>query len=449
MSALRVVEQTDPRTPPHDLGAEESLLGAMLLSRDALEVGLDTCEAADFYQPSNGDVFDAMARLARLGMAVDHVTVTDSLRRAGELDKVGGEARLVALAAAPGMPGRAEHYARIVAEHHTLRRLAGAGHEIAELAYDKPLSELPETMDRAEGLLSEVVDRRGKRRESLLLGATIADWYDRLAAAHEADTVPGVATEWHDLDAILGGLRPGQLITVGARPGMGKTALACQLALNVAGAGRGVLFVSAEMSRDELQERFAAIRSGVDQSRIRNPRKLAERDWSPLTTAVAELEALPVHVDDDPGATVLGVRSVARRIQRDDIGLVIVDYLQLMTSTRKAENRQVEVAEMSRGLKRTALELGVPIVALAQLNRAVEARSDKRPTLADLRESGAVENDSDVVMFLYRDDYYRPDREPGVLEVIIAKHRNGPTGTVKLFYDLLRGRIANMSRVER
>jgi replicative DNA helicase len=438
------------RVPPHNLEAEQSLLGAMLLSRDAIAAATETLSGPeDFYKPSHGHVYDAVLTLYKRDDPVDPVTVAEELRRAGLLDSVGGAGVLASLLAGTPATTSAPRYARIVEEHALLRRLINVGGEIAELGYQLP-DDVIDAVDRAEALVFDV----GRRRvtdslESIhdLLGRHL----EHLEALIERnEDVTGVPSGYTDLDHMLAGLQPSNLVVVGARPAAGKTAFALGMAAHAAlEAHRPVLFFSLEMSHLELTQRLLCAEAKVDATRVRNGR-LLEADWHKITHAVSRLAEAPIFIDDNPYTTVLEIRAKARRLRSKlgDLGMIVVDYLQLMAGRPNAENRQVEVSEMSRNLKILARELEVPVVALSQLSRNLEMRSDKRPVLADLRESGSIEQDSDVVVFIYRDEMYHEDSsDRGTAEIIVAKHRNGPTGRTRLAFVENYTRFANMARV--
>jgi len=436
------------RVPPHDLQAEESLLGAMLLSRDAISAAVETCRAEDFYRPAHAHIFEAICSLYAQGEPADPVTVADELRRADLLEAAGGAGNLVALQANTPAIANAARYARIVQEHALLRKLIAVASEIAEMGYSLP-EDVMATLDKAEAKVFEVAERRVT--DSLKpLRELLAASLDHLEALYNrGDAVTGVPTGYLDLDEQLSGLQPSSLVIVGARPSMGKTSFALGLAAHAAVERRQpVLFFSLEMSHLELTQRLLCSEAKVDSSRMRNGR-LMQSDWPKVVAAMGKLGEAPLFIDDNPNLTVMEIRAKARRLKsREGLGLIVVDYLQLMSNPSSAENRQVEVSEVSRGLKILARELEVPVVALSQLSRALEGRADKRPMLADLRESGSLEQDADVVLFIYRDEVYNkesPDR--GTAEIIIAKHRNGPTGSVQLAFLDHYTRFANIARV--
>ncbi len=379
------------RVPPHNLEAEESLLGAMLLSRDAIAAAVETCSADDFYKPAHGHVFDAVCSLYAQGEPADPVTVADELRRAGLLEAIGGPATLITLQANTPATTNAGRYARIVEEHALLRRLIGVAGEIAEMGYGVP-EDVAEAVDRAETLVFEVAERRVT--DSLRpLHDLLSESLDRLEALYDrGESITGVPTGYLDLDERLSGLQPSSLVIIGARPSMGKTAMALGMAAHAAmEARRPVLFFSLEMSHSEVTQRLLCSEARVDSTRIRNG-KLLESDWPKISHAIGRLGEAPLYIDDNPNLTVMEIRAKARRLRSrlGDLGLIVVDYLQLMSGRHSAENRQVEVSEISRGLKILARELAVPVVALSQLSRNLEMRADKRPVLADLRESGCM-----------------------------------------------------------
>ncbi len=437
------------RVPPHNLEAEESLLGAMLLSRDAITAAVEAnVDAQDFYKPAHAHVFEAVLSLYGQGEPVDPVTVAEELRRADLLEQLGGRQALLQLQAATPASANATHYAKIVNELALLRRLIGVAGDIAEMGYDDS-QEVVDTLDRAESLVFEVAERRVS--ESMVkVSDALQDTLDQLEALYDSTgDITGVPTGYNELDHLLLGLQPSNLVVVAARPGAGKTSLALGAAANVAmEARKPVLFFSMEMGTLELTKRLLAGEARVDARRLQTG-NIPEGDWTRLSHAVGRLAEAPLFIDDNPHCTVMEMRAKARRTKarHGSLGLVVVDYLQLMTPlTRRAENRQVEVAEISRGLKILARELDCPVMALSQLNRQLEYRADKRPMLADLRESGSLEQDSDVVVFIYRDEIYNPDSDQrGTAEIIVAKHRNGPTGTTRLaFVDRLT-KFANMA----
>lgn len=436
------------RVPPSNLEAEASLLGAMLLTTDAIVDGSQIVEAAHFYKPAHQAIFSAIRSLYERGEAVDVVTVNDELSRDGVDESIAGTGALMALSAGTPAATNAAYYARIVYDHAVLRKLITTAHDIAEIGYSQP-DDVQQAVDSAETMVFNVAQGRVKDSMGLmsdLLSETLDDiekLYDR------GDAITGTPTGYVDLDKITAGLQPSNLVVVGARPAMGKTSFALGMAGHAAmSVGRPVLLFSLEMSKLEISKRLLCAEARVDATNIRNGR-LKDDDWTKLANAMGRLGDAELWIDDDPNVTVMDIRAKARRLKSKvgDLGMVVVDYLQLMTGRTSAENRQVEVSEISRGLKILARELECPVIALSQLSRSLEQRTDKRPMLSDLRESGAIEQDADVVMFLYRDDVYHPDSaDLGQAEVIIAKHRAGPTGVVRLAWLPHYTRFANMAR---
>ena len=420
----------------------------MLLSRDAIAAAVETCQPDNFYKPAHGHIFEAVESLYGQGEPADPVTVADELRRADLLDAVGGIPTLISLQANTPATTNAGRYARIVSEHALLRRLIGVAGEIAEIGYAMP-DDVEAAVDRAEAMVFEVAERRVSDT-MLPLRDLLSESLDRLEALYgRGESITGVPTGFIDLDERLSGLQKSALYIVGARPAMGKTAFALGIAAHAAMEARHpVLFFSLEMSHSEITQRLLCSEARVDATRVRNGR-LVESDWPKISQAVGRLGEAPLFIDDNPALTIMDIRGKARRLKSKEggLGLIIVDYLQLMSGRSKAESRQVEISEISRGLKILARELEVPVIALSQLSRNLEMRADKRPMLADLRESGSLEQDADVVMFIYRDEIYNADSaDRGTAEIIVAKHRNGPTGSTNLAFLDHVTRFANMAR---
>ncbi len=436
------------RVPPNNLRAEESVLGAMLLSREAIAEVVESLDPDHFYKPAHGHLYDAIMGLYGAGQPVDAVTVAEELARAGLLDEIGGPSLLLDLQASTPAISNASHYAKIVEEHALLRRLIMVSNEIAETAYGVP-DDVVKAIDDAESRMFEVAQRRVTNTTAEIKDLLSAN-LDRLEQLYErGDAITGSSTGYIDLDEMLAGLQPNALYVVGARPAMGKTAFGLGMAANAAMKDqKPVLIFSLEMSQLELSQRILCSEALVDSSRVRTG-KIGEAEWTRISHAVGRLAEAPIFIDDNPHTSVMEIRAKARRLKSrvGELGMVIVDYIQLMSGRANAESRQVEVSEISRGLKILARELEAPVVALAQLNRSLEQRVDKRPMLSDLRESGSLEQDADVVMFLYRDEVYdeqSPDK--GVAEVIVAKHRNGPVGKVRLAFRGQYTRFDNMAR---
>jgi replicative DNA helicase len=422
--------------PPQNLEAEESVLGAMMLAPGAIDAVSEVLDAGDFYRESHSLIYKAALGLYAKGEPVDAITLVDELEERGELERAGGRVRIHELAALVPATANAAHYARIVAEMATLRRLIRAGAEVARLGWERP-GETTDLVDRAEQIIFELSQARVSS-EFTHIQVLLRESFERITELYEAGKdVTGVPSGFRDLDRLTSGFQPGNLIIVAARPSMGKSALGLCVAANLAVRFElPVALFTLEMSKAEVTQRLMCSEAKVESQRLRTG-KLAQDDWPRLTTACDRLAKAPIYVDDSGSITMMEIRAKARRLksQEPKLGLVIVDYLQLMTSGGTAENRVQEVSQISRALKVLARDLDVPILAMSQLSRAVEQRHDKRPILSDLRESGSIEQDSDLVVFIYRDEYYNEDSpDQGLAEVILAKHRNGPTGTEKLSF---------------
>jgi replicative DNA helicase len=437
MVQLAPVASSAP-VPPQNLEAEESVLGAMMISPGAIGAVSEIVDAGDFYRESHAKIYRAALSLYAKGEPVDAITLTDALEERSELDDVGGRVRLHELAALVPATANAAHYARIVHETSTLRGLIRAGGEIARLGWERP-GDTGDLVDQAEQILYDLSQQRvtGEWSE---IESLLKESFERITLLYESGVdLTGTPSGFRDLDRLTSGFQPGNLVIVAARPSMGKSALALCMAANI-GVRHGVpvgLF-TLEMSKSEVTQRLMCSEAKVESQRLRNG-KLAPDDWPRLTAACDKLAKAPIYVDDTGLLNMMEIRSKARRLKQrhPDLGLIIVDYLQLLTPSqrRDSDGRVQEVSEMSRTLKILARDLDVPIVALSQLSRAVEQRTDKRPILSDLRESGSIEQDADLVVFVYRDEYYNEDSDQqGLAEVILAKHRNGPTDSVKLSF---------------
>ncbi len=427
--------QTAP-VPPQSTDAEEAVLGAMMLSPGAIAVVSEILEGTDFYRESHSRIYRGALSLYGRGEPVDAITLVDELEGRGELEDVGGRARIHELAALVPASANAGHYARIIREAATLRGLIRAGGEISRLGWDGT-GEATELVDRAEQIVFDLSQQRVSG-DFAHIEELLKESFERITALYESGVdVTGVPSGYRDLDRLTSGFQPGNLVVVAARPSMGKSAFGLGVAANLAVRhGIPVAVFTLEMSKAEVTQRLMCSEAKVESQRLRTGR-LAPEDWPRLTAACDKLAKAPVFVDDTGSVTMMEIRSKARRLKskQPDLGLVVVDYLQLMTSGTTAENRVQEVSQISRSLKLLARDLELPILAMSQLSRAVEQRHDKRPILSDLRESGSIEQDADLVAFLYRDDYYDEEsQQPGIAEVILAKHRNGPTDTVKLSF---------------
>lgn len=436
------------KVPPQNIDAEMSLLGAILIDEEVLADITEHVKAKDFYDKRHAVIFDAIMRLYEKNKPVDLLTLTDELKRKSELDEVGGSAYLTELTNYVPTAAHAESYAEIVAQKAVRRRLIKASGEISELGYDEQTT-TQELLQQAEAELFSVSDQSLKQ-DLTSLESILTDSFDRLEELHQnKGALRGVRTGYRDLDNMTAGLQRSDLIILAARPAMGKTTLVTNLAYNVATiAKQPVLFFSLEMSKEQLVDRMLADASGVDSWNIRTG-NLSDDDFSKLSEAMGEMSEAPIFIDDTPGLSVLEMRTKARRAAHDQpLGLIIIDYLQLMQgSGRHDGNRVQEVSEISRGLKLIARELNVPVIALSQLSRTVESRSPQIPQLADLRESGSIEQDADIVMFIYREAYYNPETErENITDLIIAKHRNGPVGKVELYFHPERLRFMSLDR---
>jgi replicative DNA helicase len=429
----------EPQVPPQNLDAEESVLGAMMLSTGAIAAVGEVLsgDGREFYRESHAKIYRAALALYTKGEPVDAITLVDELDERGELEDAGGKVRVHELAALVPASANAGHYAQIVKESATLRGLIRVGGEIARLGWERP-GETTELVDRAEQILFDLSQEKAISEFSHI-EALLKESFERITQLYESGAdVTGVPSGFRDLDRVTSGFQEGNLVIMAARPSMGKSALGLGVALNLA-VRRNVpvgLF-TLEMSKSEVTQRLMCSEAKVESQRLRTG-KLSADDWPRLTAACDKLAKAPIYVDDTGSITMMEIRSKARRLKskHPDLGLIIVDYLQLMTSGTTAENRVQEVSQISRSLKVLARDLDVPIIALSQLSRAVEQRHDKRPILSDLRESGSIEQDADIVMFIYRDEYYNGEEseQQGLAEVIVAKHRNGPTDTVKLSF---------------
>ncbi|WP_246094891.1 replicative DNA helicase [Streptomyces roseicoloratus] len=434
------------RVPPQDLDAERCVLGGMLLSADAIGDVVGLITARDFYRPAHATVFTAILALYGRGEPADPITVGAELTRCGEITRIGGASYLHVLVQAVPTAANAAYYAEIVADRAQLRRICEAGTRITQLAYGAE-GEAAEIADAAQAALFEAVDVR-REDEPKAPADTLEATFDELdRITRNKGAITGLSTGFADLDALLQGLHPGQLVVVAGRPGLGKSTLAMDFARAcTVRAGKPALFFSLEMGRDEINMRLLSAEARVGLHRMRAG-TLTEDDWDRLAKHRGALSAAPLFVDDAANLTLMEIRAKARRLkQTRGLALVVVDYLQLLThGGRRTESRQQEVADISRSLKLLAKELAVPVIALSQLNRGPEQRVDKKPVLSDLRESGAVEQDADVVILLHREDAYdKESPRAGEADLIIAKHRSGPTATVTVAAQLHLSRFASM-----
>jgi replicative DNA helicase len=435
VAQLAQISQAAP-VPPQNLDAEESVLGAMMLSPGAIGAVSEILDAGDFYRESHSKIYRAALALYARGEPVDAITLVDELEQRGELEDAGGRSRVHELAALVPASANAGHYARIVREMATLRGLIRVGGEVSKLGWER-LGEPADLVDRAEQIVFELSQSRVSTEFSHI-ETLLKESFERITALYEAgEEITGVPSGFRDIDRLTSGFQPGNLVIVAARPSMGKSAFGLCAAANIAIRHQlPVALFTLEMSKSEVTQRLMCSEAKVESQRLRSG-KLAPDDWPRLTAACDKLAKAPIYVDDTGSITMMEIRSKARRLKSKEptLGLIVVDYLQLMTSGSSVENRVQEVSQISRNLKILARDLDVPILAMSQLSRAVEQRHDKRPILSDLRESGSIEQDADLVAFIYRDEYYNDDStDQGLAEVILAKHRNGPTGTEKLSF---------------
>ena len=429
------------RIPPHSLEAEASVLGGLLLDNSAWDRVGDLLSDSDFYRYEHRLVFTAVSTLVNANRAADVITVFENLQSQGKAEEIGGLAYLNSLAQYVPSSANIRRYAEIVRERAILRKLVSVSDEIATTAINTNGRPVPTILDEAEQKIFNIGEEGSRMRQGFQsMGNLVVELLDRVEEmSQNPNDITGVPTGFFDLDRMTSGMQAGDLIVLAARPSMGKTALAINIAENVAlKEGLPVAVFSMEMGASQLAIRIVGSIGRIDQGRLRTG-KLQDEEWPRLTEAVERLRNVSLSIDETPGLTPSELRASARRLARNcgKLGLVVVDYLQLMSgsSGSDGDNRATELGEISRGLKMLAKELQCPVIALSQLNRGVEQRTDKRPMMSDLRESGAIEQDADVIMFIYRDDYYNKDsKEPGVAEIIIGKQRNGPTGTVKLTF---------------
>lgn len=441
------------RVPPHSIEAEQSVLGGLLLDNEALDRITDLLTEADFYRSEHKLIYQQITRLLERGRPADVVTVSEAIEQAGLTDETGGLAYLGELAANTPSAANIRRYAEIVRERAVLRHLVVAGDEIATDALNPLGRDAKELLDTAEQKVFAIAEMGARNQQGFVhINPLLTQVVERIQELHDRDNpseITGVPTGFTDLDSKTSGLQPGDLIIVAGRPSMGKTAFALNIAEYVAvDVGLPVAVFSMEMGGTQLAMRMLASIGRLDSHRVRTGR-LTDDEWSRLTYALGKLHEAPMHIDETGGMNPTDLRGRARRLKRQvgKLGLIVIDYIQLMGSTRQNENRATEVSEISRSLKALARELEVPIIALSQLSRKVEERTDKRPMMSDLRESGAIEQDADVILMMYREDYYKPDTpDKGMAEVIIGKQRNGPTGTVNLAFLGEYTRFENLAR---
>jgi replicative DNA helicase len=433
---LETGQERQGRLPPQDLNAERSVLGAMMLEVGAVSDAIGGLKADHFYRPAHAKVFEAMRELYDRSEPIDEITLQARLKESGALEEVGGVSFLASLS--DGVPSAANiaHYAKIVRERALIRRLIATTSSIASKGYEGT-TDIEQLLDDAEVSIFEITSDRDQRSFSTM-NELVKEAFKAIEKRFEEKTaITGVPTGFSEFDKMTAGLQPSDLIIVAGRPSMGKTALALNMAQSAAvEQGKGVAVFSLEMAKEQLVMRMLCSQARIDASRMRGG-FLKDSDWPKLAKAAGQLSQAPIYIDDTGAISILEMRAKCRRLQADKgLDLIMVDYLQLMRGSSSSDgSREREISEISRGLKALARELSVPVIALSQLNRSLEQRQDKRPMLSDLRESGAIEQDADVITFVYRDEYYNPESEDkGLAEIIIGKQRNGATGTVKLTF---------------
>jgi len=438
----------ETKLPPQNLEAEASVLGALLIDKDAIVKVADVLVPSDFYKEANSIIYEAILELFEKREPIDVVTLSNILESKGKLEEVGGASYLASLVNSVPTAAHVVNYAEIVQQKATLRRLISAASEISSLAFDED-REMDVLLDKAEQILFNV-SQRYLKENFVGLKDVLVESFERIDKLHkDKGTIRGVPTGFVELDNLLAGLQPSDLIILAGRPSMGKSALALNIAANVAIKSKvPVGIFSLEMSKEQLVDRLICLEAGVDSWRLRTG-NLTDSDFPKIGQAMGSLSEAPIFIDDSPNNTIMEMRTKARRLQAEhNLGLIIVDYLQLMESRYSSEvNRVQEISEISRSLKALARELNVPVIALSQLSRAVEQRSPKIPQLADLRESGSIEQDADVVMFIYREEYYNPDTpEKNIAKIFVKKHRNGPTGEVDLYFRSEQMKFENLEK---
>jgi replicative DNA helicase len=423
------------KIPPHSIEAEQSVLGAMLLDREAIITASEHIKPEDFYRDGHREIYEAIMELFDKGEPVDLVTLTEQLRQRNTLEAVGGVSFLTDLSSSVPTTANAVHYAKIIHEKSMLRKLIRVCGEISDKSYEAA-EETGAIIEFAEKEIFDISQRRTSKGFTPLKEILVSSYNKIEELYNTKGKTTGVSTGFNDVDSKTSGLQKSDLILVAARPSMGKTAFALNIAQHAAiKEGIPLAIFSLEMSKEQLVNRMICAEAGIDSHKLRTG-NLADEDWPKLAEAVRRLSKANIYIDDTPGITVAEMRSKCRRLKLErGLELVLIDYLQLMQGSGRAESRQQEISEISRSLKALAREMDCPVLAISQLSRAPEMRSEHRPMLSDLRESGAIEQDADVVMFLYRDEYYHPDTEKkGIAEIILAKQRNGPTGTVELVW---------------
>ena len=432
------------RTPPQDLIAEQSVLGAMMLSKDAIADVVEIIRERDFYRPAHELIYDAILDLYSHGEPADAITVSAELTKRGDIARAGGAPYLHTLISSVPTAANAGYYAKIILEHAIMRRLVEAGTKIVQLGYNAE-GEVDDAVDQAQAEVYAVTERRTSE-DYVKLATILPQAFDEIEAISKGGGVEGVKTGFRDLDLLMHGLHPGNMIVLAARPAVGKSTLGLDIARHAAiHENKTAVIFSLEMSRSEITMRMLSAEARVGLNSIRSG-QLSDDDWARLARRMGEISDAPLFIDDSPNLSMMEIRAKARRLkQRHNLQLIVIDYLQLMTSGKRVENRQQEVSEFSRQLKLMAKELDVPVIAISQLNRGPEQRTDKKPMLSDLRESGSIEQDADVVILLHREDMYDSQNRSGEADLIVAKHRNGPTRTITVSAQLHFARFTDIA----
>lgn len=435
------------RIPPQNVEAEQSVIGSMLLDKEVIPTITEILKSEDFYREDHKEIFEAVMDLFEKGEPIDLITVSEQLKLRGSLDNVGGIEYLTNMATAVPTTANARHYSKIVEEKSILRKLIRASTDIVNMGYEAS-EEVSFVLDRAEKNIFDILQKRNMSGFAPIR-EVLVETFNKLEELYNSKgVITGIPTGFTDFDYKMAGLHNSDLILIAARPAMGKTSFAINIAQHVAVHEKvPVAIFSLEMSKEQLVNRILCGEAMVDSQRMKTG-KLEDEDWQKIARALGPLSEAPIYIDDTPGTTIMEIRAKCRRLKLEkNLGLVVIDYLQLMQGRGKGDSRQQEISEMSRSLKILAKEINVPIITLSQLSRAPEQRTDHRPILSDLRESGAIEQDADIVLFLYRDDYYNPETEKkNIAEVIVAKHRAGSTGTVDLVWLGQYTKFANLEK---
>ena len=436
------------RNPPQNISAEQAALGSMLLQEDAILHGVDILRPEDFYKKSHQIIFKCILELFEKSKGVDLVTLTEELNRINLLEDIGGVTYLTNLINSVPTAANIEYYIKIIEEKSILRNLINSATKIISMGYEEK-EDAKVLLDKAEHLVFEI-SQRNIRQSFVPIKELISDSYEKIEDLyHREEFITGVSSGFDEFDEITTGFQPSEFIVIAGRPAMGKTAFCMSIAQYASiSKNTPVAIFSLEMSKSQLVQRMLCSEARIDAHNLRKGR-LAESDWAPLSNAAGRLASAPIFIDDTAGITCLEIKAKARRLKaQHNLGLVIIDYLQLISSSGRIENRQQEISEISRSLKGLARELNVPVIAVSQLSRAVEQRIERRPRLSDLRESGAIEQDADLVVFIYREEYYKPKTEKkGIAEVIISKQRNGPTGQINLAFVKEYAKFENLARI--